>query len=175
MERETEIEIFVPVTVDNYERTYQISNFGRVKSLQRTPANIMNPCVKNGYHNVCLSYKGTKKNFQVARLVAFAFIFNDDEINKTKVHHLDGNKLNDFASNLVWVNPNSKYVDTTENNRYSVAVNQLSKDGVIINSFPSIKIAAQETEACEEHISSVCRGKEKNLADLAGNTLTIHI
>ena len=40
---------------------------------------------------------------RVDRLVAEAFVDNDDPINKTEVYHIDGDRLNNHANNLKWV------------------------------------------------------------------------
>lgn len=57
---------------------------------------------KNGYHVVSLCMNGKAKNFRVHRLVAQAFIANPKS--KPQVNHKDGQKLNNCAKNLEWVN-----------------------------------------------------------------------
>lgn len=41
--------------------------------------------------------------FMIHRIVASAFIHNDDIERKTEVNHIDGNKMNNCVSNLEWV------------------------------------------------------------------------
>lgn len=55
-----------------------------------------------GYHRVELWKSGKAKKFFVHRLVAEAFIPNDDP-DKNSVNHIDGNKSNNSESNLEWV------------------------------------------------------------------------
>lgn len=93
-----------------YEGLYQISSFGRVKSLNRITSNvdgisreikekILKQSISNEYYSITLN-NGTKKRFSVHRLVALAFIPNPE--NKEQVNHKDGNKLNNMKSNLEW-------------------------------------------------------------------------
>ena len=56
---------------------------------------------RNEYETVYLFFNNKQYNFMVHRLVAKAFCENPK--NYTIVHHKDGNKLNNFASNLEWV------------------------------------------------------------------------
>ena len=51
--------------------------------------------------NLSLGKRGNAKYYIVARLVAEAFIPNPD--NKPWVRHIDGNLLNNEASNLEWI------------------------------------------------------------------------
>jgi hypothetical protein len=95
-----------------FEGFYQVSNLGRVKSLEkkvpygyglrtipeRILKNNINQC---GYCYVVL-YKDTcKRKHKVHRLVAEAFIENPN--NKKCVNHKDGNKQNNCVDNLEWV------------------------------------------------------------------------
>jgi hypothetical protein len=94
------------------EEYYQISSFGRIRSLDRDmPHNsksrlgvyitrkgkILATTITNkGYETIMIK----KKSYKIHRLVAQAFIPNPE--NKPQVNHLDGNKLNNNISNLEW-------------------------------------------------------------------------
>ncbi|MDR0269846.1 NUMOD4 domain-containing protein [Paenibacillus sp.] len=96
-------EIWLPVT--NYEGIYEVSNYGRIKSLSNNISRkekILRQQIRNGYMSVELSKKGQKaKKFFVHRLVAIAFIPNP--LGKKTVNHEDGNKLCNRLENLSWM------------------------------------------------------------------------
>jgi hypothetical protein len=94
--------------INNYKDFYQISDFGRVKSLRREVITkkgvyryleekilipLKNP---NGYLSIELSKNNIKERFAIHRLVAEAFITNHE--NKPEVNHKDCNKKNNNAS-----------------------------------------------------------------------------
>lgn len=99
--------------VQGYEGLYQISNFGKVKSLSRlrhckngaikrySEKNLIGVINNLGY--LCYDlYKNKKRvNFKAHRLVALHFCsgFNS----KLVVNHIDGNKLNNCYENLEWI------------------------------------------------------------------------
>lgn len=58
---------------------------------------------KNGYNAIELRDKHNRSHQYVHRLVALAFIPNDDPENKTEVNHKDRNRANNERSNLEWV------------------------------------------------------------------------
>ena len=97
--------------VKDYEGLYQVSNLGRVKSLERKSWNgykwfikkerILKPRpLKAGYLKVSLSKDGIVKDFLIHRLVAIAFIPNPN--NLPEVNHKDENKGNNRYYNLEW-------------------------------------------------------------------------
>lgn len=94
-----------------YEGLYQVSNLGRVRSLDRYVLHkqsvrklhkgcIMNPYRITGYPAVHLSKDGQKKGFLVHRLVATAFIPNPN--NLPEVNHKDESRTNNIVDNLEW-------------------------------------------------------------------------
>ena len=86
--------------IKGYEGLYQISNTGRVWSVQRQK--YLMAYIANGYYKVDLYAKnGKRKKEYVHRLVALAFIDNPN--NLPQVNHIDGNKINDNVENLEWV------------------------------------------------------------------------
>lgn len=88
--------------IDGYDDVYQVSDLGRVRSRKSGEWKVMVLCKSNdGYLCVNL-YKDKKlKRFLVHRLVAQAFIPNDDG-SKNQVNHIDECKQNNRVYNLEW-------------------------------------------------------------------------
>ncbi len=95
--------------IDGYEGIYQISNLGRLKSLERKinygnrilkEKILKSPVANIGYCMVNLYKDNSRKLVLIHRLVAVAFIPNPK--NKLEVNHIDSNKLNNKAENLEW-------------------------------------------------------------------------
>ena len=92
--------------VAGYEGRYQVSDLGRVRSVQDNHGNYrvrhkaMSRSATVGYLYVKLFIKDKMVNVPVHRLVAKAFVPNPR--NKPMVNHVDGNKRNNKAGNLQW-------------------------------------------------------------------------
>lgn len=153
----------------DYRGLYQVSNLGRVKSLNynRTGKERILKAGKEkiGYLRVKLCKNGKRKQFSVNRLVAFMFITNDDPINKTQVNHKDENKENNSVDNLEWATPKENSNHGTRNERVAKALSRK----VIGYSLTSTKvIILQSTRQAEKfgftqsHISACCNGKRKS-------------
>ena len=67
--------------IEGFEGLYQVSSFGRVKSLYGKKEHILKPGKRGaGYLFVVLCKDGKKKNILIHRLVASAFIPNPDKL-----------------------------------------------------------------------------------------------
>lgn len=99
--------------IPSYEGLYQVSSLGNVKSLYREyycgnyPTkrikleSILKSAIrKDGYINVVLTKDGKSKSFFTHRLVAIAFLCNDN--GSKEVNHKDFDKSNNNLSNLEW-------------------------------------------------------------------------
>lgn len=101
--------------VKDYEGYYQISNLGNVRCLDRTVIGkdgrkqFKKGCNMKIQHNKKVNiyevglYKNNKRKMcKIHRLVAGAFIENDNPENKITVNHKDGNRSNNCVNNLEW-------------------------------------------------------------------------
>ena len=77
---------------------YEISSLGKIRNLQ---GKVLKTYIQNsGYEQIKINYQGLHIHKSIHRLVAEAFIHNP--LNKEYVNHIDGDKLNNCASNLEW-------------------------------------------------------------------------
>lgn len=90
--------------VKDFEKLYEISNYGRVKSYRIKPEGvILKLCDNgNGYKYVSLSMNGKRNKRYIHRLVAIHFI--DNPLGKEEVNHINGDKSKNSVDNLEWVN-----------------------------------------------------------------------
>lgn len=114
-------EIWKPIK--GYESFYEVSNLGRVRSLDRiakTKAGVIKPTkgkllsltLKNNYYiSVMLCVKDQRKRFHVHRLVADAFVKKIP--GKNLVNHINGVKDDNRFENLEWV-------DYSENAQHAI-------------------------------------------------------
>lgn len=86
--------------IKGYEGKYQISNLGRVKSLNYNTKILKYNSDGHGYLKVILYKNNKRKSHRVHRLVAEAFIPNLED--KNQVNHINGNKQDNRAFNLEW-------------------------------------------------------------------------
>ena len=91
---------------DNIRNWYYVSSYGRVFNKHSNA--FIKPFVDSrGYMcvNLQMPLVGKQRKYYVHRLVALAFIPNDDTINKTQVNHLNGIKNKNYKENLEWSIP----------------------------------------------------------------------
>ena len=135
---------------------YQISSYGRVKSLKRSREIILKPRNIHGYLAINLYANGKRKTFKIHRLVAFAFIFNDNPQEKTDINHKDENKTNNKVSNLEWCTKayNNSYGTRTERTSKKVYCLELNRI------FNSIREIERQLGLYHSNISNCCNHRE---------------
>lgn len=157
-------EIWRPVV--GYEGFYEVSNFGRVRSLYsgKNLKYVTNRC---GYFRLTLVKNKVKTPILVHRIVAQAFIPNPD--NKPFIDHLNGNRQDNSVENLRWVYPvensnnpitlyNLKKATQKRIGKKCIAI----KDGVIFE-FPSIRQCAKSLNLDYASTYYVYVGKYKSV------------
>lgn len=162
--------------IEGYEGFYKVSNFGNVMSCERyartcgngrrlIPRRILKPfkCV-GGYDEVNLCKCGNYKTVMVHRLVAKAFLPNDE--NLPEVNHKDENKDNNHVDNLEWCTSKYNANYGTRNQRMIKEktfkpVVMMDKDGNVVKKFKSLGEATRETGFDISAIIRACKGKQK--------------
>lgn len=90
------------IIIDGIETNYTISEEGVVFNT-KTNKELKGTIARNEYRTVQFTINGKARSLMVHRLVAEAFLENDNPNSKTVVHHIDGNKHNNNINNLQWV------------------------------------------------------------------------
>lgn len=168
-----------------FEGLYQVSNYGRVRSLDRfvkgknglriVKGKILKPGkLPYGYLFVNLCKNNKVVNCRVHRLVAVAFIPNPN--NLPQINHKDCNPANNSVWNLEWCDAryNLNYGERAikfsqtrkgkcsgKNHPCARKVKQLSLNGSILATYDTIKEAAESTYVNRAAISMVCSGNRK--------------
>jgi hypothetical protein len=170
------MEIWKPI--EGYEDSYEISNLGRVRSVDRfTPTwngQVFKKGViktpkedKDGYYKVWLSKESKKRPFFVHRLVAKAFIPNPHDF--PIVNHIDGDKKNNVPSNLEWCtrSHNDKHafqhgLRVPSDGGTSKPVAKIDPNSeAIIEIYRSISEAARKNDVTTSMIWSAANGKSR--------------
>lgn len=168
--------------IKGYESVYQISNFGRVKRLEkrikkighhnqkvvlwkgRVLKRLLNP---NGYFGVDLSLNGKIHRYLVHRLVLQAFLKNPK--NKPYINHKNLIKTDNNLTNLEWVTP-------AENDAHAIRMGvksgflkgekhllvKLTEKQVLLiraNSYKKLKVLAEEFKVNYRTISDILTRK----------------
>lgn len=173
--------------IKGYEGLYQVSNYGRVRSLDRVIF-VNNPCVgentpthlkgkilkqhiqvKYGKKRcqTILSKNGIKEEPIIARLVYKAFVGEIPE--GMQINHIDEDPSNNFVWNLNLMTPkeNSNYGTRNKrlgetfklNGKLSQPLDQIDRiSGEVLASYPSAKEAARQLGVGQCNISRCANG-----------------
>lgn len=167
-------EIWRPVA--GLEGIYEVSNKGRVRSLDRVEiqkngiarkrkGRIIKTSIKqNGYAHFRLSHNGEATDVSVHRVVAAAFIPNPH--NHPCINHKDGNRANNFVENIEWCTYkyNNEYmnrINRAVEARGCRKIGKYSKDGVLLDVYRSTNMAASVNRLSRGNLYSALHGKQK--------------
>ena len=110
--------------INGYEGLYQVSNYGRVRSISVRNQYGEKQRIKilkqhdngRGYLKVSLSKNGKVKHSRVHRLVAEAFLFNP--IGLLEINHINFNTYDNNVDNLEWISHEDNIKYSKNNGRY---------------------------------------------------------
>ena len=157
--------------INGYEGYYQVSDQGRVKSLERkdrfgrtVKERILKPYINRyGYLLVVLCAGGKQKTLNVHRLVCEAFHENPD--NKPQVNHINEDKADNRACNLEWTTAMENSNFGTRNERMAKAlskpIGQYTRAGELVKTWPSLTEIGKQTGFSIGNISQAANGKLK--------------
>lgn len=114
-------------SVVGYEQFYEVSSYGRIKTLRGN--RIMKPnLLRSGYYQIGLrDAKRKTKMHMVHRLVLGAFVGLSD----LDCDHIDGNRINNNLENLEYVTPRENLIRAGRRNsgKYPTGVQPISRGG----------------------------------------------
>lgn len=114
--------------IDGYDGMYQVSDLGRVRSHKSGEWRVMKQRKnRKGYLMIDLSLDGKRKNISVHRLVASAFIENDNILND-QVNHRNEDKTDNRSTNLEWCT--AQYNSTYNDLHHRTKRSQLKRDKI---------------------------------------------
>lgn len=150
--------------IAGYKNKYQVSSNGYVMSLGSETSKtkiLKSGKASNGYLTVALCKNGKQKTYCVHRLVAEAFIPNNQKLKC--INHKDGNKTNNNVSNLEWCSSsyNNYHSIYTKLNDCSKAVYQYDLQGNLVKEWESQSKASRDLGISQCNISACCRGLYK--------------
>lgn len=173
-----ENEIWRPIK--GFEGLYEVSNLGRIRSLERTVLRrdgttiyvkqaILKKFIKFGYETLTLIRDKECHYKRVHQLVAEAFVPIPDELKplcgkKTEngyprvvVNHKDENKANNRVENLEWCTPKQNINYGTRSRRMAETqmkpILQLTKDGKLVARYSGLSEACRATGATMGNVS----------------------
>lgn len=152
--------------INGYDN-YEISDFGRVRN-KKTGYILKSKSPKQKYVQVLLSRNGESKSFLLHRLVAEAFVNNNNQSTCKFVDHIDNNTKNNKANNLEWVtnSTNKKRsiakINKKLTNSQGEIIELLDDENNVIKEFSTRQECADYYKCGRESINVIVGNKTKN-------------
>ena len=149
-----------------YEGLYKVSNYGRVKALERNRKYRTYPSIilklrkdTHGYLQAFLYKNNVRKAYLVHRLVAQAFLKNGNI--GQEINHIDEDKTNNKLTNLEWCNRNYNVNYGNRTLKTAKKINQYALNGKFIKQWNSLSDASRNLRISVSGISACCRNINK--------------
>lgn len=162
--------------IPQYEGLYQVSNLGRVKSLDRKviqwnrfknieviyKGKILKPKTTNrGYLQIGLTKNNKTKNFNIHRLVAVVFLKDYDE--NLTVDHIDCDKENNKVENLRMVTIKENIQLSYKNKLHKLRkVGKYDLNNNLLEVYESCSEASRENKCSSSLIGDCCNPNKCN-------------
>ena len=170
--------------IPGYEGRYEVSDQGRVRSLDRytklptrwgvvalkkQPGKVLSAYVntfRGGYRQVNLRFDGKQRMHRIARLVLFAFVGPAPE--NYEACHCDGQPTNDILSNLRWDSRSANQKDRVlhgtncAGERHPQARLSDAQVECILRSCGDRKLLAKQYGVSRKHIDAIKSGRRRN-------------
>ncbi len=160
--------------IPNYIKLYQVSSFGRIKSIMKVNEKVLTQTKsKNGYLTVGLTKEQKTKTFNVHSLVAMVFLGHKSNGHKIVTDHIDNNKLNNRADNLQLITTRentskdrkggySEYIGVSYDKKYKKYISSIYYNGNRIN-LGYFKIEIDAANAYKKALDLLNKGKDLNV------------
>ncbi len=139
----------------------QVSSLGRFRNLQKdgTYKYLILSKKRDGKLYVKVFYDGTYGVKLSHRLVAEAFVLNDDAVNKVCVTHKNGLRYDNRANNLIWVTLKemAKIAGKSKTNY----IRRIDPETGEVEEYSTYTEAAKENYMCHQAISGAINGRNK--------------
>jgi len=163
--------------IKNFEGLYQVSNLGRVRSLNKfvrhsnhfmklkgSILKLQTDC-QTHYKKIRLCKEGKYTHYAIHRLVAQTFIPNPD--NLPQVNHKDENKSNNCVDNLEWCDSNYNNNYGTKNRRVALKLSkpilQYDLNGNFIKEWISAMEIQRQLGYANTNINACCNKRIKRV------------
>ena len=151
-------------TIEGYEGLYEVSNTGKVRSLDRyvkgkgesywlRKGRVLSPTKdRYGYLKVVLHCNGKCKTINVHKLAAQAFLLNPD--NLPEINHKDEDKTNNSVDNLEWC-------DRSYNNTYGTRQDKVRDTKIKNGNWTGLSRKESMKKYYQENRDRICEQKKE--------------